>query len=265
MDKRSQLIEALIQLSHNCNRVAQLLESAQIFTPPDEIVQINKQLYVTVEELTALTPISSYSSPAPPIKSGNKILEVTLNESSLKTSAIINSLHILYLDAPKEPTIMWDNIKIVARIDKIDDDYDIIFINESLEFIPNPINFLIKIKSHLGQNGKVAIRFRPWSASHGGFQALANVYTPYAHILSETYPQLGIKPIVNKAVRPLQTYSSYIAKSGLSIVSNQIHRHNVPIPTKIFGHIISNLWGDIIKEDAYKILAIHNVDYLLCR
>lgn len=266
MDQRSLLIEALTQLSINCNRVAQLLESTPIFQPPDEIVQINKQLNVNAEELATLMPITTYRTPPVPIKEGTKVLEITLNESSLKNCPRIKALHLLYQDTPKESNILWDNIKILSSVDKIDDDYEIVYINEALEFISDPINFMIKIKSHLGPNGKLFIRFRPWSASHGGYQALANVYTPYAHILTHSaYTQLGIKPIANKVFRPIQTYSNYISKAGFSIISTQIHRSNTSIPPNIFEYICQSLWGDIIREDARKILAIHNVDYLLCK
>lgn len=263
MDQRAQLIEALLRLSQNCMQVAKLLDEMPIVPEPSEVVSINEKLYSTAAELEALIPVTCYRPPDFKITEGNKVLEIALRKSALRTITRIKELHIVYLDSPTEIN-HWDNIKILKGLDHADDDYDLILLNECVEFVPHPINFLLQLKGKINQHGKVFIRFRPWTASHGGFLEQTGCYMPYAHILLNDKNHLS-KPVVNLAVRPISTYNQYIAKSGLTIVSMQAHGYHAPLPAKLFDYVIKNIWGSIPTEEARKILTLHNVDYLLCK
>jgi hypothetical protein len=241
--------------------MAKLLDEASSLLPEQDVVRINEQLYVDTSELDVLIPITNYKRPTHNISEGTKVLEVCYNQSALSTLTRISSLHIIYIGQPLR-IANWDNVKILSGISKADTDYDIIYINESYEFLTEPLNFLIELKNRLACHGKIMARFRPWSASHGGFQELIKNNMPYSHILLQNQV---LPAVLNKTIKPLQTYNSLISKSGLSIVSSQIHRYNAPLPEKLFNFVTQNLWNAISQEEAKKILAIHNVDYLLCR
>jgi len=259
MEHLAQLIEALHRLSNNALQVAKLIEGIPIIAPPTETVNINPKLTVSVADLTALSTVTCYNAPNCMVQEGNKVLEVALNKSKLQHNARIKSLHLIYEKDPIE-VVKWDNIKILQNIDKADVDYDLIFLNEILEFMPNPINFLLSLKQKLEPNGKIFVRFRPWPASHGGFSE-DNI--PYGHILLPK-EQLKVQhPVVNKITRPIQTYNNYIVEAGLSIISTQIHRYTAPLPEKFFKYVTNNIWGTISEMEAKKLLAIHNIDYLL--
>lgn len=263
MDQRAQLIEAFSRLSQNCMQIAKLLDELPIIPQQSEVVSINDKLYTAAAELSALIPVTRYRAPNLNITEGIKVLEITLHKSSLRTITRIKELHVVYIDRPHEVN-HWDNIKILKDLDHTDNNYDMILLNECVEFIPYPINLLTQLKDKINQHGKILIRFRPWSASHGGFLEQVDNNMPYAHILLKDNGQLS-KPIVNMVVRPINTYNTYIAKAGLTIVSMQTHGYLAPLPPKLFEYVINNIWGSISVEDAQRILAVHNVDYLLSK
>ena len=264
MDQRAQLIEALSRLSQNCMQVAKLLDEIPIIPQQSEVININDRLYATAAELSALIPVTYYKAPSIGITEGGKVLEIALNKSVLRTITRIKELHVVYLDKPHEVN-HWDNIKILKDINHTDHNYDLILLNECVEFISSPIQMLVHLKSQLCHHGKMFIRFRPWSASNGGFLELIGNHMPYAHILLDNNGQLS-RPVVNMAIRPINTYNTYIAKAGLTVVSMQAHGYQAPLPPKLFEYVINNLWGgNISAEDAKKILTVHNVDYLLSK
>lgn len=263
MDQRAQLIEALSRLSQNCLQVAKLLDELPIIPQPSDIVNINEKLYTTVADLTALIPVTYYKAPSFNIIEGGKVLEITMRKSALRSVSRIKQLHVVYIDHPSEIN-HWDNIKILKDLDSTDSNYDMILLNECVEFIPHPIQLLSQLKAKICQHGKIFIRFRPWSASHGGFLEQIGNNMPYAHILLKNCGQLS-KPVVNIAIRPINTYNTYIAKAGLTVVSMQAHGYNAPLPQKLFEYVINNIWGSISTEDAKRILSVHNVDYLISK
>jgi hypothetical protein len=241
-------------------KIAKLLENSKVIPPPDEIIQINDRTFVNSTELLSLQSIIAYKRPKPLLDCRYlKVLEFTRNISELKSDTSIKSLHLIYHNYSHDPC-KWDNIKILDNINNSDNNYDIIVFNEYLEMIERPINLLTTVRNKLNPNGKIFIRFRPWSASNGGFQEDHNIYLPYAHILTKEFKAESIN---NKVVRPLQTYNRYLTESGLSIISQFQHRYHSPLPPRLFEIVCGNLWGSIPREDAARILLIHNVDYLL--
>jgi hypothetical protein len=155
--------------------------------------------------------------------------------------------------------------RICRKYEELNTGYDMLIINESLEFSEDPTNLLLNLKSYLKPHGKIFIRFKPWTSINGGYQK-SYCNKAYAHLLADLERNKDIK---FRPLRPLAAYEQMFKELGLLVASKNLS--SVP-PSEIITQneeimntIISNTWGhdNIDKATAVSIMSTTSVYYLL--
>jgi hypothetical protein len=269
MDKRLELIDALLTLGRQCERVAKLL-SADVVGPTDQS--------------PVLIPIPASDRSVDPDNYGEwpPATDISQDFSTVarKASADIQSLdHLRILEYSIGPTYPISVHHKEARVDLITDDYkftglqpsntrilnsfkeagtgyDVGIAWETLEFNADPVIVLTELKQRCK---KILVRFRPWSSRAGAF---AHRNPAFAHLAQPTDHHVRFK-----VVRPLATYEGLFAKLGLTVHERKV----ASVPVEDFFHqtdevlevIIGRTWGTISPEDAYRIMATDTIEYLV--
>ena len=215
--------------------------------------------------------IVSYDLYAPFNLTDMKILEYhakharTLSSCYSWQTDILSETYVpVSIDTDSNP--FWHkNDRICRKYDELDSDYDMLIINESLEFSEDPANLLLHLKSYLKPMGKIFVRFKPWTSINGGYQK-SYCNKAYAHLLVDLERNKDIK---FRPLRPLATYEQIFKDLGLLVVSKNLS--SVP-PSEIItqneeiiNKIVSNTWGqgNIDKATAISIMSTTSVYYLL--
>lgn len=273
MDNRISLINALHALSSNCLKVAKLLEQCPISQiDPTELLKFpNATSQINLAEYHDWP--CSYDDediPASSLSYFNKthlnfdncqILELSLGKSipighNFKSSKVdLISNNFQYKNIP-------ENVSILNNIDESSKLYDLCIIHESLEFTDKPINMISKILNKLYYNGKIFIRFRPWTSHNGHFSTNPS-NKAFQHLTGNDH--IDSYPVLYKVNRPISSYTHLINKAGLELLHQKIHSTEIPtiiLRDDILSIIINNTWENVTKAEAIKILQITNVDML---
>lgn len=276
MDNRLELINSLLLLSKQCEHVANLLSSNILneLSPETIISQIDLSQMIDIRQFEswplATNNISTHWDTISKQQahdvgldfSNSKIIEYSNGPSIPIGPAYINTKVDLICNVYKfgsdDP-----GVKILSSIDETNDQYDIGIIYESLEFDQNPIQTLLKIRQKIKPQGKIFIRFRPWSSRNGGFQS-TYINKAYAHLLMDLDSN---NLVCNKVVRPLAVYESMLAKAKLPIISRKL-RNTIPDDyivenDEFMKLLMKRTWGTIDKDSAIRIMSTTAVDFLV--
>lgn len=276
MNKKLELINSLLMLGEQCKRVADLLDTNILNEiKSDTILSVSPDMSQSLDILQfELWPKASDVTnthwkniavhQAQDISqdfSNCKIIEFSKGPSTPIGHIYHNSKVDLICDTHKFGTdAIPDNVRIV-KAHEMDNEYDVGIIYESLEFDSHPAQTLLSIRDKIKPNGKIFLRFRPWSSQDGGFQS-RHFNKAYAHLLMDLESN-----VINKVVRPLVTYNTMLAAASLKILSRRIHS---TMPDEFITNndhymntLISRTWGIMDRDSAVKIMMTNNVDFLV--
>jgi len=103
--------------------------------------------------------------------------------------------------------------------DEIGGTFDIIFLRDVIEHIPNQESFMKHLKNFISPNGVVFFAFPPWRMPFGGHQQICRKkwlsHTPYMHILPKPFYRLILKTFGASESEIAGLFN--IAKTGISI------------------------------------------------
>jgi len=279
VDSRLELINALLLLSKQCEHVARLLSTDILseLPPETELIQLpdsSKSLDIRQFEFwpSAANHPNAYwkvvsKQQAQDVKfdlSNAKILEYSNGPSIPIGHAFQNTEVELVCNTYKfGPDDQPPSVKIINSLEEAEGPYDIGIIYESLEFDQDPVVTLLKIKQRIKPQGKIYIRFRPWSSRDGGFQS-GYFNKAFAHLLMDLESNQLVR---NRVVRPLATYESILNKAKMRVLSRKIT--SITPDDYIISNpeyleiLINRTWGTIKPEDAIKIMATTAIDFLV--
>jgi hypothetical protein len=264
MDRRTELIEALLSLGKQCDKVAKLLtedivgdiRDDTLLTPfPHTDLCLDLATYETWPTAATCTKAIDryYQDSHGLVLDDLRILEYSIGPSWPVSVHHRHARIDLITDDFKFNTSQPENVRIIHQQDL--GQYDIGIFWETLEFCVNPLLLLTQLKKHCK---KLIIRFRPWTSRDGGFQS-AHYNRAYAHLVSDIDTEVKFK-----VVRPLQTYEALLAKAGVATQERQI---NGKTPEDFFTNdnflsiVIARTWGTLRKEEALRIMTTQTVDY----
>lgn len=253
-----EIIDELIRFGDQCHKLARTLEKSLNTHKPvnDEAVSITH----------TLLKLDDYKL-WPTVNTG--FPKFNFNINGLSVLQIHNHNEIILSDTKQTILSQYhghdSNYKICRDFTDLSDQFDILIINQALEYMDDPYCFLRQCLDYLKPNAKLWIRLRPWSSQNGGFHH-NQLNKAYAHITSEI-------PITNlikyRVVKPLFTYENLISKLNLQILNKQIHHKFVDnffmSNPGVLSTIINNLWGSMNTDEALKIMSIDTVTYLLSK
>lgn len=278
MDNKVELINAFLLLSKHCEHIAKLLDtnvinevSPKVIVPelPElptslDIRNIEQWPIADDRSITDWRRLSQQQTNDIGLDFSNcKILEYSDGLSipighvyhNAKVELVCNKYKFGSDDPPAT--------KIINSIEEASDSHNIGIIYESLEFAADPVSILLKVKQKIKPQGKIFIRFRPWSSRDGGFQS-AYCNKAFAHLLADLEHNVLVK---SKVVRPLATYDSLLSKAKLPVLSRKVK--SIPpeqLITRNKEHmdvLIRRTWGTISSESAIKIMTITAIDFLV--
>jgi hypothetical protein len=270
VDKRLELIDALLSLGKQAEHVAKLLTKeavgslvsdtviATIETPNEATRrQINLAQYLVWPEANVERPDAHYRAQLAATKLPS-LAGLTVLEYSIGPTFPVSQFHKCKTDIVTNAhkfTPQHDNVKILNGLNDAQATYDIGIIWESLEFVEDPLIVLIEMKKLCK---KLMIRFRPWTSRDGGFQSFS---------FNKAYAQLVMDidtPVKFKQTKPLSDYEKLFGKAGLSIMERKVNSISVEdfILTVDFLEVAKQrTWGQITTEEVVKILRTDTVDY----
>jgi len=269
MDKRFELIDALLTLGKQAEKVAKLLSAETVGIIKDETILINlpkSDTMINVESYKFWPEANFHNSSALrraqiDASSIQSLANLTVLEYSIGQTYPISPHHpdakiALITDAYKFDT-QPQNVKIINSFSEAGNKYDVGILWETLEFDDNPAFVLTEMRQRCN---KIVIRFRPWTSRNGAFQseyynkAFAQLVGPLDH------------KVKFKVVRPLATYESLFTKLGLSIQErkiNSVHFEEFFQNDIIINTIIERTWGNIRKDEAVRIMMTDSIDYIV--
>lgn len=267
MDKRLELVDALLTLGKQAEKVAKLLsadvvgemkeETLLIPTPQsDKTINVNSYQFWPDASFHHTSPLRRAQMDAtilPPLA------DLTVLEYSIGPTYPVSPHHphakiALITDAYKFDT-QPPNVKIINSFTEAGSNYDIGILWETLEFDANPPLILTEMKQRCK---KIIVRFRPWTSRDGAFQssffnkAFAQLVGPLEH------------QVKFKVVRPLATYESLFAKLQLATQErkiNSVHLEEFFQTNNILQIAIERTWGTIRKDEAIRIMMTDSIDY----
>jgi len=146
--------------------------------------------------------------------------------------------------------------------------YDVIMANDVIDHCDDPLKALKQIESVLKPDGKVYIRFHPWTSRHAT-HLYRTLNKAYAHLVfsDEELQVIGVANTkVQKFFDPINDYQDIIKKSNLEIINEDIIRHEIELifTTKdsILRRIKSNFENNN-KRFSRDALEIQFINYVL--
>jgi hypothetical protein len=148
-----------------------------------------------------------------------------------------------------------------VKISEIPNNQSVIIADEVFEFSNDPGGDIKELMNKLVPYGKLYIRFRPWTACHGGFQHPSQ--DPYGHLLApEEYPLIKMRML-----RPRQTYNNLLKPFEKKIITRRVVHSAILNDVKpILRTLSEKLFDNVFKDGQppmFIIGAIQNVDYVL--
>ncbi len=251
-----QLISDLYDLGNLALKIAKSLESyTETVLAPTSKIAISSEVSLDITEFERW-PVAGYSDPTLMDLNGySKVLEIG-------TAPYYQPLNITCdTKAVLTTQFLPGNIKLLTALDT--DVYDLIIINQTMEFTKTPLELLKSIKNNLNKKSKVWIKFRPWTSIDGGFQS---VYfnRAFAHLACDLQHN---DEILFKSIRPIATYESLLKSAGLVILSREITSSQLPpmlhTGSEVLQAICKRTWGTIREQDALQILKTQSIEYLV--
>jgi 2-polyprenyl-3-methyl-5-hydroxy-6-metoxy-1,4-benzoquinol methylase len=171
-----------------------------------------------------------------------KIVGIDINENSIKKA------ELNFNDHPnrKNLTLIHSDIYDIDYRDF--KPFDLIFLKDTLEHIPNQELFLNHIKKFLKKDGKLFLAFPPWKMPFGGHQQICSSIlnkVPYFHILPKN---------IYKYIMKLFGEKDSIIKSLLETKETHIHLYN-------FKKIIFRQNFDVVKSTLFIINPNYKVKF----
>ena len=119
---------------------------------------------------------------APFLEAGYKCCGVELSEANYNNALKFYEEHPL-----KSHLQLLNNDIYEVTTDAIGGTFDIVFLRDVIEHIPNQECFMKHLKTFISQNGVVFFAFPPWRMPFGGHQQICRKkwvsHTPYIHVL----------------------------------------------------------------------------------
>lgn len=278
MNDRLELVNALLLLSKQCEHVAKLLSADTLsdIRPETELIELpNSSKIIDMREFEIWPEAVSNSGSSRMGVSRRQARSIGFNlgkssilEYSNGPSVPIGhsfedtSVELLCNDYKFDPGEQPNSVKIINSFEEARGPYDIGIVYESLEFDDNPVTTLLKIKQRIRPNGKIFVRFRPWSSRDGGFQS-SYFNKSFAHLLIDLESNELIR---NKVVRPIAKYESIMNAARLNVISRRINSvapdDHIITNTEYMDVLINRTWGVIKLEEAIKIMSTTSVDFL---
>jgi hypothetical protein len=279
MNNQLELVNALLLLSKQCEHVAKLLSTNVLLDiqPNTELIRLpNSSKAIDVQEFEIWPEavsarnlnwmdVSRRQAKSIGFNLGkSSILEYSNGPSiPIGHSFEDTNVELLCNDYKFDPGNQPHSVKIISSFEEAHGPYDIGIIYESLEFDDDPITTLIKIKQHIRPNGKIFIRFRPWSSRDGGFQS-SYFNKSFAHLLIDLESNKLVK---NKVVRPIAKYESIMSAAKLNVISRRINStapdDHIIMNKEYMDTLIDRTWGVMKIEEAVKIMSTTSVDFLV--
>lgn len=256
MDKRAQLAEALHQLAHWSTKTANLLDAID---------------YQREEPITMGTPPCSISvlpqyhgdwpyisAKVPPLVEYDLDGECLLVMRGASCEPSINFIGRVEVSTDHYTALPYETV----HIGETDTRYDNCVFHESLEFCADPLEQLRAVRPLLKKDGRIYIRFRPWTAPNGGFQQeYGRSHLAHVHLACD----LGPCPVV-RVTRPNATYESIMSRLGMKVIHRQVHSWPVEPFVRnpeIWDVIKKRTWTNITDAEAASIMRTVAVDYVL--
>lgn len=206
----------------------------------------NRDIYFQEQSISTEKHVIPYIEKIKPIKKGHFILEVGCGEGGNLVPFHNRGCRCFGIDLSEgqikigKEKLPYDNVTLIYSniYDIIPSElpkFDIIFLRDVIEHIPNQDRFMNFIKKFLAEDGIIFFAFPPWRMPFGGHQQIAkNKYLaklPFYHIL----PRAIYRGILKTAGEEDGTIREllYLKTTGISI-----HRFN-----------------KIVKKNNYKVLA----------
>jgi 2-polyprenyl-3-methyl-5-hydroxy-6-metoxy-1,4-benzoquinol methylase len=155
--------------------------------------------------------------------------------------------------------------------------YDIIIAYDVLDHAVRlePVELLKRCRAMLSDDGKVFVRFHPWTSRTGGhlydqknkaYAHLAITAAEYSNMMLTLPTELGSRYNI-KVNRPRATYEGWIKDAGLQILETKAKSTKVEdYFDSLMDRIIGVTWaGKIPVEKAKKIMELQTLDYLLSK
>lgn len=160
--------------------------------------------------------------------------------------------------------IYTDNFRIVQQ----NEPYDIITINDILDHTEKPVYWLKQLTPLLAVNGRVFIRFHPFT-SRNGTHLNEQLNKAFLHLVFSE-DELATFGVSNKYTRKITdhhiSYERFIEESGLKILKKKIQKTPVELMffnhEKIAGRIKKNVLTD---KNLAEVLEIDYIDYELMK
>lgn len=191
----------------------------------------NKDLYFFEQSYTSQKYIISYIEQVKPINVQTAILEVGTGQGGNMEAFLKRGCRIVGIDI-SEPAIKFAKNKFKGYIDKgkaeflyediynfkTNEEFDIIFMKDTIEHIPNQDKLMSHLKQYLTGDGVIFIQFPPWHMPFGGHQQLMKSKLskiPFIHLLpSSMYKWLMIR---SKETEKTINNLMYIKSTGITI------------------------------------------------
>jgi 2-polyprenyl-3-methyl-5-hydroxy-6-metoxy-1,4-benzoquinol methylase len=214
-----------------------------------------------------------------------RILDVGCGEGHITAQLAIWAKDVIGYDISS--SFNWDNRQIADFFGTVNfssnpafvenqDSFDVVILFDVLDHIirMEPTSLLQWCADRLSEDGKIFIRFHPWSSRHGG-HIYDKLNKAFAHLVytSDELAKLGIiitepgAKTNQKIIKPLATYEKWIKNSGLVSVNRKLNVTKIePYVEKLLPRINEVSWagrGDL--EKILKIIKIDSVDYILAK
>jgi hypothetical protein len=268
MDRRLELVDALLTLGKQAEHVAKLLSEDLIGNLRDDVLLTptpNSNKTIDINRYSMWPDASDVLDPLHRAQFDAANI-LPLADLNVLEYAIGVGYPIAHFHQHAKVTLVTNdfkfqtqppNVKIVNSFSEAGNSYDIGILWETLEFDNNPALTLIEMKQRCK---RIIIRFRPWTSRDGAFQS---------YFFNKAYAQL-IMPIDHKVkfkvIRPLATYETLLAKAQLAIIDRKI---NSSMPEgylqmdNIIQVAIERTWGNIHTDEAIKIMMTDSIDYMV--
>lgn len=161
------------------------------------------------------------------------------------------------------------NLSFTTRLD-MTQSYDVIICHDVLDHADIEHQMVMdQLRDLVRPAGRIYLRVHPWTSRHGGHQYEGNGNNKAYWQL--TVPADEVRKIVDlprvQVVRPLATYEALIKTAGLEVIDRQVDsaEPEAYFTGQILDTIIAHTWGKMERDQARKIMAIQNIDYMLRR
>lgn len=262
MDKRIEIVDALLDLSRASKRVARLISQGAFGNLKEELptITVGNSKEIIDIDLFEKWPAADYRCPAFSANLDDlTVLEWSANNAPVTVShknakridLIAGGAYPFTHDQPA-------NVRVLNSTDNPDAKYDVGVIWETAEFLDDPT---ITILTMAKCCHKIYIRFRPWTSRDGAFTS-GVVNRAFAHLVINMDHK-----VKHQVIRPLATYEQIIKNSHLPIHERRINTTQpeefFSTNTEVMRVLCERTWGKIDTDQALKIMATDSVDYVL--